>query len=389
MDILHVVSSLDPAAGGLPAVAARLAAAQGGLGYVVHLAYHCWNGEDPGAGPSYANVPGFERVNRHPIPPPARLDALVPIGVRRAVRSVVERVDVVHVHGVWDAIGRGAADVARITGKPYVVAPHGMLDPWSLSQRAIKKKLALLLAYRAMLNRAAFLHVLNRDEGSLLAPLKLTSPVEIVPNGVFPEEVSPLPLAGRFRARHARLGARPYVLFLSRLHRKKGLDILADAFAVVRQKMPGAMLVVAGPDDGARSAFEEQVAELGMTDHVLLTGPIYGVEKLEAIVDAACFCLPSRQEGFSMAITEALACGTPVVASEQCHFHELAEHGAGKVVPLSAIGMAKALLDVLTMPLSERTRMGEAGRRLVMVRYVWPAIAERTVELYRTYARSS
>jgi len=128
--------------------------------------------------------------------------------------------------------------------------------------------------------------------------------------------------------------------------------------------------------------FRQQVARLGLTTRVHIVGPLWGEDKLAAIVDADCFCLPSRQEGFSMAITEVMACGLPVVISEPCHFPEVREAGAGEVVPLDARAIADALERVLQDP-QQRQRMGQAGRELVRSRYTWPHIAEQCVRAYR------
>jgi glycosyltransferase involved in cell wall biosynthesis len=184
-----------------------------------------------------------------------------------------------------------------------------------------------------------------------------------------------------FRRRLTALGDHPYVLFLGRLHYKKGLDYLADAFRIVAERDPVVHLVVAGPDDGARSDFVRRVAAAGLADRVHVPGAVYGPEKLSAVAGAACFCLPSRQEGFSVAILEALACGTPAIVSDACHFPEVAEVGAGEVVPLDATAIAAALGRVLA-DAGRRERMGEAGRGLVAARFTWPAIAARTIETY-------
>jgi glycosyltransferase involved in cell wall biosynthesis len=289
---------------------------------------------------------------------------------------------VLHLHGVWDPLLYAAARTARSLGKPYLVAPHGMLDPWSLAQSRLKKKLALALGWRAMLNRAGAIHWLNADEQKLAAPLGLTAPGCVIPNGVNLEEFDPLPPAELFRKRRPALGERPYLLFLSRLHYKKGLDYLADAFAMVAASNPDVYLVVAGPDDGARGEFERRIAAAGLTDRVHLPGPVYGPEKLSALAGATCFVLPSRQEGFSVAILESLACGTPAIVSTECHFPEVAEVGAGEVVPLDAAAVAGAIEKLLADP-ERRRRMGQAGRELVAERFTWPRVAEQSVAVYK------
>lgn len=382
--ILHLIGSLDPATGGPPAVAARLAAAQGSAGSRVTIGFCSPNQHvDDELRHAYRQIPGMQAVTFAPLPCRHGLRGQFSArAARPALDRLVAEADIVHLHGVWEALLRAAAANSTRRNLPYVLSPHGMLHPWSLAQKAWKKRLALLLGYRRMLNGAAFLHVLNDDERRLLQPLGLRCPMVVVPNGVFFEELDDLPPAGTFRAAQADLWHDPYVLFLSRLHFKKGLDYLADAFARVADALPGVRLVVAGPDEGARDEFERRVRRLGITHRVHLVGPLYGRDKLAALVDAACFCLPSRQEGFSVAVTEALAVGVPVVISEGCNFPEVAEAGAGRVVPLDAGAVAGALREVLA-DAEVRRRMGEAGRELVRGRFTWPQIARQMLEAYR------
>jgi glycosyltransferase involved in cell wall biosynthesis len=304
------------------------------------------------------------------------------------LRAAVAAAEIVHLHGVWDPLIRNAAVEARRGGRPYILAPHGMLDTWSLQQRWLKKKIALMLVFRRVLAQAARLHVLNEDEGRLLKPLRLPTPSVVIPNGVFLEELEPLPPRGTFRAIRRELGDDPYILFLSRLHYKKGLDHLAGAFAQVAARVPRVRLVVAGPDEGSRADFEQRIAHAGLTPRVNVVGPLWGREKFAALVDATCFCLPSRQEGFSMAVTEAMACGLPVVISEACHFPEVAKLEAGEVTPLDDGAIAAALERVLRSP-SLQESMGKAGRQLVVSRFTWPAIGRRAAVVYSDILREA
>jgi glycosyltransferase involved in cell wall biosynthesis len=187
-----------------------------------------------------------------------------------------------------------------------------------------------------------------------------------------------------FRSTHEWLDGKPFVLFLSRLHYKKGLDFLADAFALVAQEFPEAQLVVAGPDGGAKSDFESQVRRLRLQDKVHLVGPIYGPEKLAALVDCDCFCLPSRQEGFSLAVTEAMACGAPVVISTSCHFPEVRQSGAGIVSELNAPEIAVGIKTILGDS-KAASLMGRAGRELVLSRYTWPSVAGQMIQAYERH----
>jgi glycosyltransferase involved in cell wall biosynthesis len=173
----------------------------------------------------------------------------------------------------------------------------------------------------------------------------------------------------------------PYVLFLSRLHHKKGLDVLAEAFRLIAGTRSDVHLVVAGPDDGAARDFQARVAG-ALASRVHLVGALYGVEKFAALVDAACFCLPSRQEGFSVAITEAMACHLPVVISDSCHFPEVEAAHAGIITTLDPRAVAAAVLQILDDP-AAAGRMGAAGGNLVRERYTWQAVAAQSLVHYR------
>jgi glycosyltransferase involved in cell wall biosynthesis len=381
MKIFHVIPSLDPAGGGPPVVAARLAAAQAAQACQTRLIAYLFPKAQKNVETDFRTIPNIEKVAIDYLPPLTKWERFMATGARRKLMELLEPADIVHLHGVWDPIIRAAADAAFELKRPYVLTVHGMLDPWSMSQKAWKKKIALQMGYRRMLDHTAFLHFLNSDEQALTADLHLNAPPRVVPNGIFLEELDPLPAEGEFRANRPWLGDRPFVLFLARLHYKKGMDYLADAFAIVAKKFPDAQLVVAGPDMGAQKPFEEQIRQLNIADRVHLIGPIYGPEKLRALVDCDCFVLPSRQEGFSIAVTEAMACRAPVVVSKSCHFPEVEQAGAGIITELDAAQIAAGINTVLGDPAAAK-RMGEAGRELVLSRFTWPQVARQMIEAY-------
>jgi len=381
MKIIHVIGSIDPAKGGPQAVVIRLAAAQATLGHEVHLVSYGNPEIEKRAFLAAAAIPNSGMVQRHILPMPQRIERLFAPRARRLLRRLLAGADFVHLHGIWEANLRVAAVLARRRGIPYCVRPAGMLDVWSLKQKAWKKRLALLAGYRRMLDGAAFIQALNMDEAKLMEPLRLQPASVVIPNGIFLEELEPDDRSDILRRRIPALGARRFVLFLSRLHYKKGLDILAEAFAIAAPACPDVDLVVAGPDEGAGQAFEQAIAAKGLSERVHMAGPLYGREKIRAMLEAECFCLPSRQEGFSVAITEALACGLPAVITDACHFPEVESSGAGLVRSLDPVHIADALVSILSNPGAART-MGEKGRALVRQHYTWPQIAQRTIEAY-------
>lgn len=386
--VLHVITTLDPNHGGPPAVALRIAAAQAAAGHQAAIvAYDTPGGEDR-IERSLGSIPGVRGVKLHRVRAPGWSERVLGHEAARTIRALLASHDVVHCHGVWDTIVRVAAGEARGAGRAYAVTPHGMLDPWCLGAtpaKRFKKHAALALAYRRMLNGAAFLHVLNRDERDLMAPLGLHPPTEVVPNGVFIEEFTNLPPRGSFSQARAELSGKPYLLFLSRLHPKKGLDLLVQGFAMVAGEIPELQLVIAGPDDGVLAGLRERVRSLGVAERVHTVGPLYGQDKAAALVGAEAFCLTSRQEGFSMAVTEAMAARVPVIVSDQCHFPEVEEAGAGRITKLDPVHIARAVCEVMADP-AARAAMGLAGRALVESRFTWPRIAETLTRAYSRHA---
>ncbi|MFN3200239.1 MAG: glycosyltransferase [Bradymonadia bacterium] len=377
MHIVHLYDTLDPRNGGPPFVIAGLAEGQRRLGHEITLVSTDPAQSDP--------VDGFLRD--HILGPYRRISCPLPQGLP-ALTRVLRRADGVHLHGLWPPLVNAAARLCRLQRVPYVFAPHGMLSPANFGRKALKKQVAMkALGYRDVIRRAGAVHTLNTREAAAVAEWGLVKPerIHVLPNGVMPETFERLPAPGRFRFFHREVGQDPFVLYLGRLHAQKGLDLLARAFAQVTERHETVRLVVAGPDKGYKSDLEALVAELGITDRVHFIGPTFGTDKLQALVDSALFCLTSREEGFSMAITEALACGKPAVVTETCNFPEVAEADAGRVVALDPPAIAEALLEVLEH--TDREAMGARGRDLVLERFTWPAIAARSIKLYESARR--
>lgn len=384
MRILHLISTLDPSAGGPPMVVTRLAAAQARIGHEVHLLCYSLPRAEKEIATSLSRLPGGDLLRIEQMPPFDRFEWHTARRARARLRAFLpeKKVEVVHLHGLWDPILKAGADEARRARVPCVIAPHGMLDEWALTVKPLKKKLALALGYRAMVRGAALMHALSTYEKSCIEGGGWNPRVRVIPNGVFLDEIDPLPPRDEF-ARRAEVGGRPYILFLARLHEVKGLDVLVEAFASIAPKHPEACVVVAGPDFGAKAALEAQIGALGLGRRVLLVGPLWGREKFAAYAGAACFCLPSKHEGFSMSIAEALACRVPVVISENCHFPEVGETGAGFVVKREA-GAVAAALDRLLGDGSLREAMGARGRQLIEERFTWERVAEESARAYAT-----
>jgi glycosyltransferase involved in cell wall biosynthesis len=384
MRILHVSESLDPAHGGTPAVPKALAAAQAGLGHEVTILTRDEPGRAGAIRESMESIPHADRVRIVGVAGGGGVDAWVNRAAARWAREHGAGFGFAHLHSMWSPIPHGAARGLRAAGVAYTVCPHGMLDEWSMARSRWKKRAHLALVSRRTMAGCAFVHALSGYEKACVESLGFGAPVEVVGNGVQPSEYESLPDASAFRAAHPGVGAGPYVVFLGRLHPGKGVELLARAFARIAGLREDARLVLVGPDAGARAGVERAAREAGIAARVVLTGPVYGREKLSALAGAACYVLPSEHEGFSVAICEAMACGTAVVISPECHFGEVEGAGAGFVVPRDEASLAGVMGRLLGDP-ALAAAMGARARAMVLERYTWPGIAARFAALYGRY----
>jgi poly(glycerol-phosphate) alpha-glucosyltransferase len=292
--------------------------------------------------------------------------------------------DVYHGHGIWEMPVHYMAVSARRRECPYVIAPRGMLEPWALNLSRWKKRVAGWAFQNRDLRRADCLHALNRSEVESLRRYRLDGPVAVVGNGVDVPDVAQLAsLKGVLADVLPESRGRPVALFLSRLHPKKGLLPLLDAWREIHRQFPDWLLVVAGPDQqGHRAEAERRVGELELDDAVAFSGPLYGAQKHAAYSASELFVLPSFSEGFSMAVLEAMGAGLPVLITPGCHFPQVDSEAAGVIVEPQAQSVATGLHDLISLPESERRQMGARGRRLVETEYTWSRVAERMLEVY-------
>jgi len=170
-------------------------------------------------------------------------------------------------------------------------------------------------------------------------------------------------------------------LFFARLHTMKGPDLLLEAFASLAPAHPELQLVLAGPDFGMLDALQRRVAQLRLFDRIHFLGLVSGPDRLWLLQNALCLSQPSRDEGFSLSILEAMASRCPVVISEHCKFPEVALHGAGIIVPMSIPDLAAALHSYASDP-ARRTSDGRSARQLVESSYTWDIVANKTDQMY-------
>ena len=357
--VLHTTASLDADHGGPPRTISAVAEHLGRLGLDVGVLALAQTGSastvqpDPAAASTLFVAPGRAPARRF----------------RQAIGAW--RPELVHDHGLWLPTNHAAARAAHAAGVPFVASARGMLEPWARNHGRLKKSVAWWAYQRRDLASAALLHATAPSEAESLRAAGLRVPIAVVPNGVeVPPEAPPAPRSGARRA-----------LFLSRVHPKKGLPMLLDAWAALAPE--GWELVLAGPDEGGhRAELDAQARRLGLGGAVTFAGPVADGDKWALYRSADLFVLPTHSENFGVVVAEALASGVPVLTTTGAPWAELVSHQCGWWVDPEPRAIREALAAALGASDAEREAMGERGRALVEAVYGWPGIAARMAEAY-------
>ena len=300
----------------------------------------------------------------------------------RLLRAAMAETDLVHNHTVWMLPNHQSSQAAWRAQVPVLFSTHGTLDAYALRISRWKKRIVAAWFQDRDFRRAACFHSLARGELEAVRAYGLRNPVAVIPNGIDPEAYAVLPGPDDFAAAFPHLAGKRLVLFLSRLHHKKGLSLLLPAWRAISARRTDWHLVIAGPDFGYANEIVRMVGDLGVESSVTLTGPLYGAQKLQALAAAELFVLPSFSEGFSMATLEAMACGLPVLITPGCHFPEVAEAQAGLVAEPTVEEIRDALEQMLAGTHAELAAMGSRGRALVCRQFTWEDVARKMQLLY-------
>ena len=359
---------------------------------------------------------------------------------RRVVMEEARNADIVHNHGLWMWPNAYAREAAVAAGKPLVISPRGMLEAWSLSRSKLRKAVAWRLFEKKNLQSAAMFHATAESEATSIRQTVLPLwrvargawreineikgtrgreqgtgdrgqgevPIVVAPNGVDLPDMGRRPGREEMEERFPELRGRRWVVFMSRLHPKKGIDVLLRAWSaherttgqrdhrttglkmeegrsggLVVQSSRSPVLIIAGPDlVGYRKEVERMVREMGVEESVVLAGEMRGVEKDALMANADVFVLPSYSENFGIVVAEAMAWGRPVITTTGTPWKEVADVGAGWWVKPEADTVAEALQDALNKSGAELDSMGDKGRKLVDERYGWSVPAVSLVEAY-------
>lgn len=380
MRVLHVISSLSRNGGGPSRSVQGLVSGLNSVGvdaWLMTIRY----GEKPWVNgvSHFVNGKSFENVLLHVKP------------------------HLVHLHGIWNLELHRCVVICRRWNVPYVLAPRGMLEPWSLRQKWFKKRIARWLYQGKDLRCAAALHATAESEAEQFRKLGFNNPVIISPNGVnLPKlEISDKQSALQLQLETSTNAAARRALFVSRMHPKKGVLELVEAWNRLKLTTHNSQLTnwicelvytINGEFEREyESKVRARVNELGLQDQFIFTGALNDDEKWKAYAHADLFVLPTYSENFGIVVAEALWAGVPAITTKGTPWQDLESHKCGWWVDLpnetSSLApwqdMVSALKSAFLMSDSELQDMGKRGRKLVEEKYTWEAVVQPLVKGYK------
>ena len=391
MKVCMVIPSLDVESGGPPKVCLEMSMELAAQGIEVVIAT-CHHGSHRSEELS-RSIKGFAQagIAVNSFRKWGAGDLAVSPGFMRYLSTRAGTFSLLHIHGMWLPELMWASFCANRHNTPYIIHPHGSLDRWSLTQSRLKKQISMKwFGTRWMLDHAASILYGTIDEANEAAELSLAAPVEIIPNGIQLWEAS------SYRSERDSILKEIFpdyrdsdyiLLWFSRFHPKKGLHLLIDAFAEVAPDFPQARLLAAGLPQNASYLAEqmERVQQLGLQDRIRITSGYTGEEGRKLLGVADIFVQPSYEEGFSIAILEAMTSALPILITDRCHLPETESRSAGIEVSASVDGLTAGLRTLLALSRSDLADMGQCALDWVQTEFTWSMIGRKLITVYRKY----
>lgn len=301
--------------------------------------------------------------------------------LKRSILQYTKRdISVIHNHGCWLAANRYARKAAKSSALPLIISPRGMLETWALQFHSGKKRIAWNLFEKSNLRAASAFHATSQNEAESIRACGLTQPIYFIPNGVdLPSPSPPNPSSPPNSLKNIQ---GPYFLFLSRLHQKKGLDLLIDSWDRLQTRFPDWTLVIAGPDENHYwSDLQNKFPAISRKKQIVRLPEVHGDEKQSLLTHARFTILPSRSENFGIVIAESLAHGTPVLTTTETPWIQLPVRGCGWVTELHHL--EATLVEALETPPEQLLTMGRHGQNWMKQEFSWQAIAAAMLAAYR------
>lgn len=364
MKVIHCVSSVDNPTAGTTYSVDRLTAAVRDQGIDARL----FTIGDP----AHDEPDGFTRRFRNDLD---TIPLVSRLGCSRALRDGLldPAVDLFHIHGLWMMPNVYPADAARKLDRPLMLSPHGMLGPAALRYSRWKKQVAAMLWQGRALREVDCFRATCDEEVREIRRFGLRQPVAVIPNGIDLPRTPPA----------RRILPRKQVISMGRIHPKKALDRLIRAWVTLQDDFPDWECVLVGPDEGGHAEHLSRLCGDLHAERLVITGPVFGAEKLQLLTDADLFALPTRNENFALTVAESLACKTPVISTKGAPWEGLELHRCGWWIDHGPEPMAAALRHAMALPDEERRAMGERGRAWMERDYCWKTIGRQTHDVYR------
>lgn len=386
MKVLHVIPALGPVYGGPSLSVLDLAKA------IAHTGIHVDIVTTNANGSNCLDVPLQTWIEQDGVriqyfPYWYFKDYKISLPMGRWLSHHIADYDIVNTHAIFSYTNVSAYRSCQRHGIPYVIHPHGMLEPWAIAYKSWKKKAYYSLFEKPALEKASVIRALVTSEALHIQELNLRTPLAITPNGIT-QQSSPNPSeVEAFYEQFPSTRGKTLILFLGRIDPKKGLDLLATAFGQVHQQFPQAHLVVAGPDNigflpTVQSFFERE----NCLNAVTFTGMLMGAAKAAALTVADLYVAPSYSEGFSMSVLEGMGAGLPCIITTGCNFPEAAAAEVAHVVEIDAAAIAQAITSCLKHPEAAKA-MGDRARQFIFDHYTWNQIASRLIQVYNDILR--
>lgn len=282
------------------------------------------------------------------------------------------KVDIIHNHSLWMMPNVYPGWVARKHGIPYVVSPRDTLSAWSMRFGSKVKPLFWSLVQRPALAETTCFHATAQSEYQHIRSMGFKQPVAVIPNGI---DIPIQPSKGFSNLRT--------LLFISRIHPQKGLDILLQAWREVQDRFADWELRVVGPDNNGYLSKMQGLANKLRLKRIKFSGALYGKEKLQAYRDAELLVLPTYSENFGMVVAEALSAGTPAIVSKGAPWEGLEKNGAGRWIEIGFDPLVAALEEMLSCSTDDLLKMGQRGRLWMERDYSWTGVAKMLADVYR------
>jgi glycosyltransferase involved in cell wall biosynthesis len=297
-----------------------------------------------------------------------------------AIRKNLRTFDIIHMHEYRTFQNIIVSYYAKKKGIPYVIQAHGSL-PLLIGNQKQKRLFDTLWGVRMLKGATKVIASTSTEVKQYLSMGVNREKIAVIPNAINVLDFDDLPKKGVFRIKYGINENEHIILFLARIHKIKGLDLLAKAFAQLSREVNNIKLVIAGPDYGYLGEFKRTIEALKVQDKVLFTGSLYARAKLEAFVDADVYVLPSIYETFPVTVLEACACGTAVIVTDRCGIADVIDGRAGYAVPFDKEQLKEAFIKMLSNE-QRRKEFGEYGRKMVYSQFTWSKVAIQVENLY-------